>query len=806
MEETIQTLIESYSILQTNSPQITQASEVIISLYSQLSTSQCLLYLIENHHNEYFQKSAMVGLQQVIKNNYESVSQSREFIQSILNLTIFEKSDFIRNNAIFYITEYFASEENLQQIFSFINNSANENNFIMKDSSLKLLRGLLNKINEEIVTANVELFCNLISYSYQSDQINLKTDALLLFLEFAPFLNGTNDVYKQFVKPTLDIFVEILNSCSLNHIDKICRGFSKFINESSYSIDYDIYDPNEMDYFIDDADNFDSISNIFEIDDIKKLFLLLLEILKSSVDLNIKNNAFELSNAIFSSLVNNNLNEEFILNTLHSYSTYVSQFYRPGEYFDLSTQSYFSEIMTSIMNDQVFELILSYILQINEPNYFIIIQILYSSFQNAVNIYSHHISVIIQILNNGLKNPDLCIRIMSSIAILEFINYYNNIDITSLIQSLIEAISNDQVVEYFITLDGIIKLLKDDEILNHICAFIFEMLNKVNLSIQQQIIYCLSSLTKQMQNISIYFDNIFNLMHSIIINCNDETMQGTAVSCISNLCKSCKNQISQYIPEILNFVYNNINSFISYECINLLGIICDVFPETNISNEILSILLNKANELDFDSIFDETNEFEIKDVAIASASLRVFCQIISLNPDLLVREFETIFQLLVKYKDSPTGDQTLACARSLVFISKSLRNIQIKTKSEIIKYILPFTTSIIKNSSDFETAENAFIGCSNIIDNFPPGFEKEQIIIFEQQIYECINLALTGGLFFQRSVLKFNENFFNGIYQVLNSLKANQSLKDVYNKISPILQELSNNQNANIQKFVQSLI
>jgi hypothetical protein len=205
-----------------------------------------------------------------------------------------------------------------------------------------------------------------------------------------------------------------------------------------------------------------------------------------------------------------------------------------------------------------------------------------------------------------------------------------------------------------------------------------------------------------------------------------------------------------------------------FECIDGFGIMASSSPDCvqpALSVAVPRLLETAGRDVDDSSLDIDGDEFGFQSVVSASAAaLRVVCQLCSLFPEVAAEALPAIAPLLDQYKDAPSGDGTMACARALSYLSGA----------GIDDDLTSIAVNLIKSSGDVETAGSAFEALARIAS-------------ISDGVLDCLVMALRGELFFQRGICQIVPSLRRGLESFLGSLIESPRFESVRQTIYPLM-------------------
>ncbi|KAK8887198.1 hypothetical protein M9Y10_038236 [Tritrichomonas musculus] len=770
-----QQLTECYFILSniTVDPQkVEEASRFLMNFYSQPKAFSFIVNYISIVDNPILQKGAIVGMKMILQSNHDLL-QNHETYLSLLNLSVFQ-SPVVRKFAIFYLSNY-KSPETIELIIQFVQSNFNPDtinsiNDIQIEAFMKLLTIVIKSVPEENVMQYIELCSTLSSKAYQSSNIDLLISAAIFRLTFIPFLqDGQNSIYQEYMNSALQVFIQFVQQNSdSDQSTEFFNAICDFISNDPYSINFHPLLELVINYIV-APEISEALSN--------KLLLLSDSILDSCQDIIKEDQKTAMG---------------LMVQLLSSYCLYSKKTYSPSNSYDQC--NIFSTFFNVFYEDEYISEIYSNIPSLfNEGSSgkFTSLLIIESALNSSSDFYASKVSELYSILQTSLNDQDFCVRSASSFVLSDFCQILHpTIAFDSIITSLFNCIQLNPSIEFLNALTEIFEVsTQTDTIFEQCYTFLFNLFQtSVDMIVQQRAVECISSLTKKSnEKVCSFYDQIFAIMSHIVLSSVGENQPddlnsiliAPSISCLSHLCESCTRKIESFIPSFLEVIMANINDLSSqFQCIDALSHICEYFSQQarSIVPQILKTLFEVAsnevkfsefnlNDADVDGYGEIDDEFEFqKEINSNAAAVRVICKIFSIYPDLLIQFFNEVYSILLKFKDSESGDGTVACAIGVGYISKALVSLDgsdSQAEKIINDLLLPLKGSLVK-SSDPITSGNAFTALSILIVKSPS--------FLTEKVFDAISMVLNGELLFQSGRVTYNECLFTGLLKTLKSI------------------------------------
>ncbi|OHS95860.1 hypothetical protein TRFO_10261 [Tritrichomonas foetus] len=761
-EDLAHQLTQCYAILSNPNPypqKVPEITSFLMDFYSKSDSFVFLINYISNINNEVLQNCAVLGLKQCLQVNGEQL-QGIDAFKSLLNLSIFPNSVFVRKNAIFYISK-FISPPAVQIILQFIQSLSQSPNEIHLEAAMKLLTILLKIIPEEDLMSIIELCTGLSQLAFQTSSIDVIVSASIFRISFLPFLPPDSPSFQEYVQASIQVLIQLLQQGDSLHTDELVTVLIDFIHANSFSFDC-----------------------------LPLLSTCIQFLVMPDLPVPVAEQILSLTDNILESCQDSIVENPILSEVLKAYIYYAKRTYNPSDTYELSNYLTFSMFFKIFFDDEIILPIYQQIPSLCQESSgkYVSLLILDSSFDFSSDFYTSRIPELFQLLDMTLKDPDLCVKSTASFVLSRFCQVFKpSLNFEPIIHSLVECLNSNQSIEYLTCLTDIFDIsAQTDSIFDQCCSYLFQLLNVNDVLFQQKVIICISSLTKHSrERVCVYFHQIFPMM-SHVLNSNEESLLSPAIACLYHLCQSCTAQMASFIPTFLNFITGTLNNSVTqFESINALSTIFEYYTEEaksfvvtalkslfEISN--VEINIDDENDFNFDANDEDDEFFEFQNTINAnSAAVRVICKMFSLYPELLLQNYNDAFSILMKFKDHISGDGTLACAKGCIFIATALTKIQ-NCEPQCLQIINEIILPLM-SGSDVETSGNAFLALSIILRKYQNAISPN--------ILEVLSMALNGELFFQRGRVTYNRTLFDGILHLLKSLiKA-----DLIEQIKPFL-------------------
>ena len=750
---------------------VTAVTNQLIEIYRNTASFGVLLSFITECPEEILKIHAVIGLGQCIKMHIDQFQGDLDVINGVFSLCA-AVHPIIRGNALFYL-RMLVSSVCAPHCLQLVRNMAEGQDETKLIVALNVLPILLPHIPDEQL--DLSFMAALVEKGLKASSDDNRVAACclqILLIAYIPDAATANAMLSVAVAS----YQTALATGSEDGIGRITRSFQQFLE------------------------------NVPEGVDVTGLVGCCLECLGSpGVRLGAKNCAVDAVDSYMSNAFYDSANPDIVAKILEQYIQFCMQTYDPGDEFETSHYDMF-DAMSGVFSES--DQLLSHIWSLvpvlcskDSSGRFTALCLLLASFLPCCDFFAERGSDICNILQGVLCDSDSCVKSTAAHCIVDFCQAVDYVEVSSLVEPLISGFQLELAAEFLDALTAVFdKLVNTDPVFDRACEFLFGLIQRAGeLFIQQKAIHAIASLTKHsIERIYFHFEIVFPVMMQVIDQ-GDEALKPAAVECLAHCCESCPEQMTQYVPKFIEYLVSHLDAI---ECIDGFGLVCEAFSEIAqpfVERALKTLLETAQKDIDSDAFVDGPDDdhfgFE-KVLSVTAASIRVTCQVLHVFHQLIPQLFSPLLGLFEMFRNSESGDGTLACANGCYWICDA-----ISQSTQLAQYLNPMLNLVkllVRNSSDAATAGAAFKAMAAIYQaNIP----------LDGEVISVILMALRGELFFQRGMCEYDESLHTNLAIVLRQLLSREGFLDVINKeLVPVIQNLCKAKGKRLQRFALSFL
>lgn len=554
-------------------------------------------------------KLAVIGLGKCIKTNFDIIIDNIQILNSIFTLSFFPKSEFVRNNILYYLENYFKDPRTFSSIINFIaytpiNTIIEIETVIMifskiyqyhrrEISELEQTRSFLQHLNEQVIRFDFYLgylklapiLASFMMINYEVECPNIIMNSFQKLFSIAE--SDDFDEFSKFSKAFIE-FIEIeLNFMIINGSQPLIESISQVLNES-----------------------LDLVKAILNNDAINILIgYKLFEVCDSLLNV-----AFPVISQ----------NSALINDVITDYCEFIDETYNiEGDACDLLTDNYFLVFSKFIdQNNEIFEHILGIIssFSINDITLYISLSLFAAKYSISRELPSDEVfSMILEVLQASFLSESNYIRSAAA----SFINIYSELKDPriSVLTPIIYSLINENVSEQLIVAFSLI-IQNDPKIpFIEVIELMFSIINEQQIELIEPAFKCIIKLIQKDKIAVLYhFETVLELFTELINAENDIIVQNSLCSiCLLNSITPEReeidiNQVFHYLAKILE-VYMTENDTLQTEILNSLSLLIETsktFPE-DLHEPIMQLILEYlGNEFPIlQKEFQNREEFKI---------------------------------------------------------------------------------------------------------------------------------------------------------------------------------------------------
>ena len=735
---------------------VNEVSNQLMKVYEEPTTFGVIVALIKDCGDTSIQQHAVVGLGQCIKKHIDAFQRNPDVVNSVFSLCLAD-NQFVRSNALFYL-RILVSDICAAHCLEMVK-CINIQDDVQVNAALHVLKIVLPYLTDEQI--DLSFLEGMVARGFESQLEDNHVGACCLEVSLVPYVTEGSSV-SAILERAVSVYHRALAQGPGESVHRLTIMFEQFIE------------------------------NLPEGADVSGLIVCCLECLSSpDVLMEYKHSAIDIVDTFISNCFYDIAHSENVAKILETYVKFCVQTYDANEEFESSNHDLF-EAFSNVFaeNEEMLNSIwgmMPGLLSQGSPGRFTTLSLLLCSFESSKDFFAERGSDLCAIFQDTLGDGDLCLRSTAAHCVVAFCETIDYVEMTPVVQALIGGFVPEVATEY---LDGLIaiydKLVNTDPVFDRSYEFLVGLLEFYahrggELHIQQKILRCVASLTTHsIERIFFHFDAIFPCIMNVI-NQGDDSLKPSAVECIAHCCDTCPQQMAQHVPTFLQFLVGHLDTI---ECVSGFGLVCESFSEAALPfvEQGLQVLLENANkDVDLDNMddFGDDDDFGVGNgLSVTAASLRVICQVLHVYPQLIPQLFPSLIQLLGRFKNSGSGDETFACSKGSVLICDAVS--KDANLSQFLAPMMDLVVSLARNSSDSSTAGSAFQAIAELY---------ESAIPLDPRVIEVVCMALKSEMFFQRMPPKYDESLHGGLSVLLNALLSHDTfIETVTREIVPLVQ------------------
>ena len=779
-------IIQTYDAIQTgNNELISQATEKLQEIYSDPNSISHLIEVLSSKKKIHRQQSGL-ALKRVLLNHKNHINDEKQF--------------FFYNLFNFLLNE---SDTHLQRIISDAISELIDN----KDEFyINIINLIIEKLNESFQNKNsIQITGLILILQYLDlDEINISQEFIESLIEYGlTFSDPSPSIELGFMYGNLIQFkIEDENDLDLTFFENLWRTVVDFFSKSDDSKLFEFLITN-LHHSLEENSSFSDPLYLFNflqqfIGNLKippYTQLKLITLYDSCIEFE-EVYEYIIENQLLESLID----QYFILSALLFSEDDTLAMSDIDIFTILSSKFVHNEDFVALLFDKIPEFLED---PRTRPG---VILSLTHCFENAVDNFIDNLDEVVSIILNGASDEYRLVRDSSAFAITSFSEEFQSYldDYTEQFSNLLIDIfmnDNDPSKELIIALTSVYSMSTDtDSVFDKAYNFLISLLEGAEKSWQYTLFLCIVALSKSAkQSLTSRFDEVFNMLVSIISNSNEESsfLIGPSLEALANLSLNCpelfKFHSIGYISLLNNLLLSDDNDIIisCLKSMSQVSIKCyESFENSiqDITNKLINIgskdndetlkndilehqkklqQLAETGETEFDIDLEENkeNNNNFSYYSIPALSLSTLCSLLINYIDIFIENSQKILDCISIQANSHESDTIdLSCHAMSIFI-------EALSKSKID--FLPFTEKIT-------------LMALNIIDNSDNGPSVASALnVLRTLVNYCGINSLTDKI---NEVFTRLLSFFNGTLRVQTI--SNKDLHEVYESIGLLFEEM----------------
>ncbi|EAY09589.1 hypothetical protein TVAG_056330 [Trichomonas vaginalis G3] len=420
---------------------------------------------------------------------------------------------------------------------------------------------------------------------------------------------------------------------------------------------------------------------------------------------------------------------------IEMYMTYIMEIFEPDDQFILSNAPLLEQIFTDLCTADTIQPMWDMCMQVSsEPaGLFAFSRMMSATYTVAIDFYSQKLEEVISILRAGILSDSNLLRDSCARSADDFVSTFvfesdelSFAFINDVANTCQENISGELLTVLASLLDA---TKKTDRVFDVFFPFLVSVVQECDVETQSAALQSISNLAKWSSlKIFVYYPQLLNILFDIINSASDalEHLKGPAVATIAIVAVAIGPTFDEYVPTTFTFLIENLNNEeLSASCITALEKIITMYielPDGSTKSiepyisRLLPFVLENA-ELDYSPFYKEENNDEGYELPPqfekSASSLKLLSDIIVISNDYFDQFHEELIKCCQLQSTSIAPSCRIAAAASLVNLARKTP-VNTDTEKEIAQNIGEIIVKLA-SECDANVCYQSFLSAEQII-------------------------------------------------------------------------------------------